>query len=539
MKKDNRIGYQRTIQQLLAVLTLLASTTLQKGVEYWKQKAIYQVITDRFYNSSTPPCPKWRNLTYCGGNWNGLIDKMEYISGMGFKGVWVSPVQENSPGSYHGYSIINIFKLNPHFGNPTIFKNLTTVGKKYNVSVMVDVVPNHMAAVMFNYSKLTPFNKSEYFHDYCYIHNNDKLAVPWRTTNCRLFNFPDLKHEHPFVLNTLTTWAKEFVANYSVEGLRLDAIPHMPHFFLKAFSDAVNTKRNGVANGSETYIVGECFDPRFYYVASFQNDMDAVFNFPLYFAAANVFKSGNATAHTIRDLWTQLFTYFKDVHALGTFLDNHDNERFLYKLKPEQFYRLGNALSFLFFVPGIPNVFYGTEQEFNVGNDPETRFPMWMWRGPDVPLNESTSYRGDEDTFNPYSTKSKYYLYIKTLNHFRDVLKIWEDERRMVQHLKVVPAKGVPANDGNIYSFQRSQAVLVVPTGSFDYHRNYMVTFTGITGFEKGEELCDIQESGYCVTIGEQVGEITLQIVKGEARVMVPKKYHLSIEAGQDESESS
>ena len=519
--------------KILSFLALLIATSNQKGVEFWKKKAIYQVVTDRFYNSSTPPCPNWKS-TYCGGNWNGIIEKLDYISGMGFTGIWVSPVQENMPNAYHGYAIVNIFKLNPHFGNPTIFKNLSSEAKKFNISIMVDVVPNHMAGIMFDYSKLTPFNKSEYFHDYCYIYNDDKLTAPWRTTNCRLLNLPDLKHEHPFVRNTLTKWAADFVANYSVEGLRLDALPHMPHFFLKAFNDAVNTKKQGVANGSETYIIGECFAPHYEYVASYQHDIDAVFNFPMYFAASEIFKSGNHTASKFRNLWSKLFTYFDDVHALGLFLDNHDTMRFLYGLERDQYYRLGNALSFIFFAPGIPIVIYGTEQEYNMNNDPLNRFPLWLWKGPDTPVH-ADGYFGGEDglqqkkKYNPYDTNSLYYQYIKRLNHYRGSLDIFTDDRKMVQHLTVLSSDDNVGNDENFYSFQRAEAVLALPTANFKYDKAYSVTLGGVTGFKVNDVLVDIHDTSYKATITKP-GQVTVKINQGRGRVLVPEKYIQKIE---------
>lgn len=38
---------------------------------------------------------------------------------------------------------------------------------------------------------------------------------------------------------------------------------------------------------------------------------------------------------------------------------------------------LKSALTYTLFGVGIPIVYYGTEQEFNGGNDPENREPLW------------------------------------------------------------------------------------------------------------------------------------------------------------------
>jgi alpha-amylase len=49
--------------------------------------------------------------------------------------------------------------------------------------------------------------------------------------------------------------------------------------------------------------------------------------------------------------------------------------RFLFEGSPEA---LRVALAFTFFAPGIPCVYYGTEQGFAGGNDPANREDMWL-----------------------------------------------------------------------------------------------------------------------------------------------------------------
>lgn len=67
----------------------------------WRQQSIYQVFTDRFARtdlSTTAPCEPSEG-EYCGGTWQGLISKLDYIQGMGFTAVWISPVVEQIEGN--------------------------------------------------------------------------------------------------------------------------------------------------------------------------------------------------------------------------------------------------------------------------------------------------------------------------------------------------------------------------------------------------------------------------------------------------------
>ena len=95
----------------------------------WNQRAIYQVMTDRFAlpDGSSKKCDL---MKYCGGTWSGLINKLDYIQGMGFTAVQISPVVENLPQdtpygeAYHGYWPQNNYELNAHFGTAKDLQNL-------------------------------------------------------------------------------------------------------------------------------------------------------------------------------------------------------------------------------------------------------------------------------------------------------------------------------------------------------------------------------------------------------------------------------
>lgn len=75
----------------------------------WRSQSIYQVMTDRFARtdlSTTAACDSSQGV-YCGGTWKGLISKLDYIQGMGFTAIWISPFVEQMSGdttdgsSYH------------------------------------------------------------------------------------------------------------------------------------------------------------------------------------------------------------------------------------------------------------------------------------------------------------------------------------------------------------------------------------------------------------------------------------------------------
>ena len=75
--------------------------------------------------------------------------------------------------------------------------------------------------------------------------------------------------------------------------------------------------------------MGECFNGDPAYVGPYQNHLTALFNYPMYYTISDVFGSSKSM-YNIRDRYNQESQHFKDIDALGVFVDNHDNPRFLH-----------------------------------------------------------------------------------------------------------------------------------------------------------------------------------------------------------------
>jgi alpha-amylase len=72
-----------------AILYAVFSTASALSPVEWRSQSIYQVLTDRFARtdgSTTATCDTADQI-YCGGSWQGIIDKLGYIQGMGFTAV--------------------------------------------------------------------------------------------------------------------------------------------------------------------------------------------------------------------------------------------------------------------------------------------------------------------------------------------------------------------------------------------------------------------------------------------------------------------
>lgn len=130
---------------------------LTTNVQDWRDEVIYQLIVDRFnngdinndYNVDTRSMAR-----YHGGDWQGIIDKLDYLQDLGVTTLWISPpvknVEEDAGfASYHGYWTVDFIKHNPHFGDLATLRRLSDELHKRGMKLILDIVTNHVGQVFF------------------------------------------------------------------------------------------------------------------------------------------------------------------------------------------------------------------------------------------------------------------------------------------------------------------------------------------------------------------------------------------------------
>lgn len=345
---------------LLLLFSVVNGVVLGRSYADWRKRIIYQVLTDRFARSDNQnsSCDL---SNYCGGNYQGLIKNLDYITGMGFDAIWISPIIENTPGSYHGYHATNFYNLNSQFGSEQDFINFVNECHQRDVWVMVDVVFNHVGPVGTDYSQINPFNSAEHYHSPCDIQDYGNQN---QVETCRIAGLPDLNQDNGFVHDELIRWARWLVSTYNIDGFRIDTVKHVPRAFWGDLTSALG----------DFYVVGEVFDGDVNYVKPYTEVMTGQLYYPMYYTIRNVFCSQYSAAE-LKYRVNEVRDHSIDASFLGGFIDNHDNTRFLHERNSVAL--LQNALTFNFLYEWIPIVYYGTEQMYSGGNDPQNREPLW------------------------------------------------------------------------------------------------------------------------------------------------------------------
>ena len=450
------------------LLAVLSSGSLQGTTNDWKSRTIYQLLTDRFArgDGSTASCQNLSN--YCGGNYRGLINNLDYIQNMGFDAVWISPIVDNVDGGYHGYWARNWNALKGNFGSDDDFKEFVSECHKRDIWVMVDIVLNHVGPVGTDYSSISPFNSPDHYHDYCMIDNGDFDGHnQWKVENCRLAGLPDLNQENSWVREQLLSWVERIRDTYQIDGFRLDTACEVSKDFWSELSQRAGT-----------YIVGEAFSGNVGYVADYQNHLPGLLNYPLYFTIKSVFKDSHSM-YEIKNRLDNDLTQFNDMDALGVFVDNHDNARFLNN--DGRHPRFKSALALAMFFRGIAIMYYGSEQGFGGGNDPGNREQLW------TNLDQG----------------SEMYKFVQASVQARKRNQVWNNQQL---------EKWV---DDNFYAFARGNLLILTINTDNDQSRNIPV------GWGEGTQLCNIYNRGDCVRV--QGGKLNVTVTGSG-----PKVYEVS-----------
>eukprot|EP01112_Ceratiomyxa_fruticulosa_P015854 TRINITY_DN4726_c0_g2_i1.p1 TRINITY_DN4726_c0_g2~~TRINITY_DN4726_c0_g2_i1.p1 ORF type:complete len:501 (-),score=70.94 TRINITY_DN4726_c0_g2_i1:63-1463(-) len=460
---------------LLVLIFSLVGLSLSATPEQWASRTIYQLLTDRFAmaQSNPPSCPNLSN--YCGGTFNGITSKLDYIQGMGFDAIWISPVVVNYPGGYHGYWATDLYGINPNFSTEADLLKLTAACHSRGMYVMLDVVANHVGPVGYTYQSIVPFNDASHYHPGCDINDYQN---PTELELCRLSGLPDLNQTNPYVSKTLFAWVKNITSFFGFDGLRFDTVPEVAGWS----GSSLSTFMREFQQSAVVYGVGEVFDPRIDYVASYQGIIDGVLSYPMYFTLRNVFQGQNSM-YSIESTVQQYASSFSNVSLLGTFIDNHDNPRFLNGQSDWKLYE--NALLYTLLSQGIPIIYYGTEQGFSGGDDPYDRETLWS---------------------SNYNTSTTLYKFISTVVNYRKQAQVWQYPQ--VQRYC----------DNQFYAFTRGNTFVALTNGG---SKQPQITRT-ITyqPYANGTKLCNLFYASDCVTV--QNGQFEVFLNNGECKVFFP-----------------
>ncbi len=397
----------------------------------FKRGIIYHIFIDRFNKVGDVKARKGLTLTknwnkpvelemengtkvdkICyGGNFKGIIEKLEYLKSLNVGTIYLSPVFEAN--SSHKYNVADYSVIDSMFGSQEDFEDLIRKANHKGIQVIIDGVFNHTG------SDSVYFNKYGRYKTVGAYQSQNSKYYPWYEFK----NFPD-EYSAWWGIHLLPQTREgssytDFIAGKNgiiekymamgVDGMRLDVVDEISNKFLSDICLAarrINPKAMIIGEVWEDASSKISYDERKEYFLG--GVLDSVTNYPMKNAILEYAKTGNV------DHFVNVVNMIKDQYPqsvqnnLMNVLATHDTKRALTYLGADQNselysenidYRLSEleriigiklfqmASVLQYTVMGVPTLFYGDETGIEGMRDPYCRAP-YPWGNEDKDLIE-------------------------------------------------------------------------------------------------------------------------------------------------------
>ena len=339
---------------------------------------IYHLLIDRFNGGWQVP-PKSENV-FCGGTLQGVTDKLDYIKGLGFNAVMLSPIFASA--NYHGYHTLNFDEVDPHIGTWDDYQRLLDTAHAKGMRIICDFVPNHCwyEAPMFQEALLKNGGRHR---DWFFFEGDDSDAF---VSFLGYGDLPKFNLTNPEVAGFMIDKA-ERLARMGVDAFRIDHALGQPHAFLQQFREAMQHVSSDIVVFGEVWAfgIGPQLASQLYFKtdarlqefmaqdtkpfsqddlqADYVSTLDGVLDFAYRDILLDEVRAGRGikgNAMLQRKVADHFAKYPADF-KLVLFLDNHDTDRFLFDCHDDAAL-LHEAIDFTKSLQRPFSFLYGTEQ---------------------------------------------------------------------------------------------------------------------------------------------------------------------------------
>ena len=380
---------------------------------------VYLIMPDRFANGdasndSTEDTAENVNRANGhgrhGGDIQGVIDHLDYISELGATYIWTTPfLEDNAPrGSYHGYAASDYYHIDSRFGSNELYKTLVEKAREKGIGIIMDIVPNHCGTEHWWMNDLPFQDWIHQFPEYtgtnvAFSTNMDPNAsqkdLYIQESGWFVPSMVDMNLDNPYVLQYFIQWGVWWIEYSGLNGFRVDTYPYNEKDPASEWCKAIMTEYPNFN------IVGECWTSSIPQLAywqggnankdGFDSHLPSIMDFPLHDAMRAALaedEGGWGMGMTkVYDILSHDFVYH-DLSKMLIFPGNHDTARIgdMVRKDPRA---LKIAMTMMATMRGIPQIFAGDELMFvsskpdNIGDHPGLRvdFPGG-WEGDDIDL---------------------------------------------------------------------------------------------------------------------------------------------------------
>jgi len=346
----------------------------------WDEARIYFLLTDRFNDGD----PENNNLygsayseenpgAYYGGDFQGIIDKLDYLSELGINTIWISPIVDNidygldTPEgvpyyAYHGYWAKNFEAIEEQFGDLESFKALIDAAHDKGIKIMVDVVLNHAGYGL----KESDAGNGNGIPGYPTDEDRARFTGMFRTESeagdirSELAGLPDFKTEDAAVREQIIKWQVDWLNRArtdrgdTIDYFRVDTVKHVDDTTWKEFKNELTAVK------PEFKLIGEWFGAGINNTGGqlWTGQMDSLLDFEFKSAAADFVNGKIDEAYNYLQNRGRLID---NTATLGQFLSSHDEDGFLVNRLNGDRGKMKVAAALQITSKGQPVIYYGEE----------------------------------------------------------------------------------------------------------------------------------------------------------------------------------
>ena len=307
---------------------------------------IYHLLIDRFNGGWQVP-PKSENK-FCGGNLQGVIEKLDYIKDLGFNAIMLSPIFKSA--NYHGYHTLNFEEVDPHLGTWKDYQQLLDQAHDKGLKIICDFVPNHCWYEAPIFAESLMKNGGKHRDWFFFKEGTDEFVSFLGFGDLPKFNLTT-----PEVVSFMIDKAEK-LARMGVDAFRIDHALGQPHSFLKSLRESLQAIRSDIMVFGEVWAfgIGPQLAGQLYFKtdarlqeflaqdtkpfsqddlqADYVDTLDGVLDFAYRDILLKEICAGRGIRgnETLRSKIADHFAKYPADFKLVLFLDNHDTDRFMF-----------------------------------------------------------------------------------------------------------------------------------------------------------------------------------------------------------------
>lgn len=267
--------------------------------------------------------------------------------------IMFNPVFESDA---HGYDTRDFTEIDCRLGTNEDFETVCSQLHEAGIGVILDGVFNHVGRGFPYFRDVIQKRESSRYRDWFHINFSDPNGPDgfwyegWEGHN----ELVKLNLDNPEVRNYLIGCVDSWIADYHIDGLRLDVAYMVNRQFLRELTDHVRNTH------PDFLFIGEMINGD-YNVLMNDHLLDSVTNYECRKGIYSSFNSHNLCeiGYSLnRQFADEPWTLYKGKHLLS-FVDNHDVNRIASELTEAKMLPL--VYSLLTAMPGIPCIYYGSE----------------------------------------------------------------------------------------------------------------------------------------------------------------------------------